>query len=253
MSVRYRLLQISFLLIVAGAGLVFVWGFVLGTRGDVGEPVSFDDSGSAREIPLQPEAERVVVIGDSLARGAGDPTGRGIGRNLETILKRKGRKVEWYLNMGVDGARTLDVLERLEPAGTRRMLADASIVVVSIGANDIFHESGRGGTLVDVDPEEILGRVEKVVAEIRAMNQDALIYLVGLYNPFPESPESGEVSRAVAKWNSEIVDRTSSDPRLIVVPTADLFRFEDRLSADRFHPGAEAYELIAERIGQTLR
>src|SRR5437764_12838511 len=56
---------------------------------------------------------RVVVIGDSLAAGTGDPDGRGIPGNLEDELRGRAATVE-VKNYGVAGNTTDDVASRLQ-------------------------------------------------------------------------------------------------------------------------------------------
>ena len=53
-------------------------------------------------------------------------------------------------------------------------------------------------------------------------------------------------------WNAKLTERFAKDSNLVVVQTADIFTWRDRLSADRFHPGAAGYALIARRIADTF-
>jgi len=46
--------------------------------------------------------------------------------------------------------------------------------------------------------------------------------------------------------------RFGGDANVTIVPTSDLFSHHDRLSLDRFHPGDEGYQLIAERIAESM-
>lgn len=246
-----RVVQIVFVSFVAVATIIFGWGFVMGLSGDAGSPVD-GLSVPADEPGIRDGAERLVVMGDSLARGAGDTSGRGIGRNLEEMLEAEGVEVEWLVNLGVNGARTEDLLETLAPVGTRRTIADATLIVLSIGANDVFYESGRGGTLTDVEPDEIIQRVRTVLDEIESINESAPVFVVGLYNPFRDSSESRAVDLAVSEWNHRLSQLAAERSDVIVIPTADLFLRRDRLSADRFHPSGEAYALISSRIVQAL-
>ncbi len=56
------------------------------------------------------------------------------------------------------------------------------------------------------------------------------------------------------KWNVALEEASNGVENALVVPTADLFDGRpDRLSPDRFHPGAEGYSEIASRVFQTLR
>ena len=91
-----------------------------------------------------------------------------------------------------------------------------------------------------------------MIGEIRSYNDSAVIFVLGLYNPFEGDLSFEKVSPLVARWNASLIRRLSEDPRVVVVQTSDLFLVNDRLSADRFHPDGEAYGLIARRIADAL-
>src|ERR1700738_3877969 len=61
---------------------------------------------------------RVVVIGDSLAAGTGDPDGKGIPGNREDELRGRAATVE-VKNFGIAGNTTDDVMSRLQNADIR--------------------------------------------------------------------------------------------------------------------------------------
>ncbi len=79
------------------------------------------------------------------------------------------------------------------------------------------------------------------------MNPRARIYIIGLYSPF-----GSILLPLVNDWNAKLVERFAKDPNLVVVQTADIFTWRDRLSMDRFHPSADGYALIARRIADTF-
>ena len=78
---------------------------------------------------------RIVVVGDSVAHGAGDESGRGIAGNLVWQLNAV------VSNLGINGARTTDVLRLLQTAAARQAISDADAVVLSIGGNDLYGDS----------------------------------------------------------------------------------------------------------------
>ena len=60
--------------------------------------------------------------------------------------------------------------------------------------------------------------------------------------------------QTLLKWNVALEEAALEDGNALVVPTFDVFDGRpDRLSPDRFHPGAEGYAEIAARVFQTLR
>ena len=155
---------------------------------------------------------RVVVIGDSLAAGTGDPDGKGIPGNLEDELRGKAATVE-VKNYGIAGNTTDDVMNRIQNEDVRTDLASADAIVLSVGANNVFQDPEARARAIrdrDVYAREILERVARVVAEIRATNPDAPLVLLGGYTPLPDNPLSGGISRYIKRWT--VCWRTASPP-----------------------------------------
>jgi len=232
------------------AASVFGYGFVMFLRGDTGAPV---DVAPVSAVAANASAQELIplVVGDSLARGTGDETGRGIPARLDDELRTRHIRSRRTLNLGYDGARTTDLLHHLETPNVRRLIAESNVVIVSIGGNDLW----RGAdwrTAAPPNPDgvmnDVLGRIEKVIATIRALNPKARIFFVGLYNPFGATPQGRMLNAMVNRWNGRLLDRFGGDPNFTLVQTADLFSHHDRLAIDRFHPDGEGYALIARRI-----
>jgi lysophospholipase L1-like esterase len=145
-----------------------------------------------------------------------------------------------------------------ETPSIRRFVANADVIVVSIGGNDLWGQRAIRQDERPPDPEEAMDSVEEDVAgvleRVRAINPGARIFYVGLYNPFrgADNRFSEIVDIAVAEWQARLVRRFADDPNLTIVQTYDIFTHNDRLSADRFHPGAEGYKIIGRRIGESL-
>jgi len=238
--------------------ITFAWGFSMLFRSDLGVAVTEptvkvekrkDDAG-----PL-----KIVLLGDSVARGTGDESGEGIGGYLERTLAERDIDFQEPLNLAVNGARTADLLSQLdETPSVRAFVAEADVVVVSIGGNDLWGDRSIRSDERPPDPEEAMNRVEENVVEVlkrvREINPEARIFYVGLYNPFREANNrfAEIVDIAVGEWQARLVRQFSDDPDLTIVQTFDIFTHNDRLSADRFHPGAEGYRLIGQRIGEGI-
>jgi lysophospholipase L1-like esterase len=236
--------------------VVFAWGVVAGLRGNVGEIVG--EAPAAEGSFPRAERERdevfVVLLGDSLARGTGDEMGLGIGGHLEEVLRRDGSETVEVVNLAVNGATTEHLLGLIEQRNVAGLIGRASHLVISIGGNDFFGEAGRFGVPENPpeDPQALIAtlqdRIESVVDSVRQINGEATIFLIGLYNPFRAIEQEGSLSPMVSQWNAALQHRFEHDPAVVIVQTSDLFLERDRLSADRFHPNAEAYRLIARRI-----
>lgn len=182
---------------------------------------------------------RVAILGDSVAHGAGDESGRGIAGNLDALLG--GRHI--VQNLGIDGARTWHVLRLLR----QPVLADAFIV--SIGGNDLYGDSlARLTTLVapSLAMERAINRVAAIVATIHRANPAARIFLLGLYDPY----RTPFLDEQVAHWDAKLIERFARDRAVDVVRIADVVTVSP---LDHFHPGAAGYAAIAARVAPALQ
>lgn len=239
---------------LVGAGL-FGYGFNAVMTGNTGVPVNVS---STSVLPVSPTLEgpiRTLLLGDSLARGAGDPTGLGIGGAIDTALAARKIPHNPSVNLAVSGSRTADLEKQLVSPNVRRLIAESTVIVVSIGGNDLFW-NGLDRVETPVDPDglmtRVLGEVSGIIGTIRETNPRGRIYVIGLYNPFAISPEGRRLDPWVHRWNAKLIDQFREDQDLTIVQTSDLFAHRDRLSLDRFHPGAEGYRLIGTRIADSL-
>ena len=192
---------------------------------------------------------RVVVIGDSLAAATGDPDGKGIAGNLQEELH--GAEIK---NYGVAGNTTEDVEGRLRHDDVRADVTTADLIVLSVGANDAFQSPDARAAAIR-EPiafaGRILDRVAAVVADIRGLNPDAPILLLGGYNPLPDHPLKRAINYYLRRWDRMLDDRFASDTLIDVLKLSDMVDGPDKLSPiDHFHPGASAYHDIAHRIAE---
>jgi len=205
-------------------------------------------------------AFRIVALGDSLTRGTGDaPGGGGYPERVAAALRKDGRLVT-VENLAVDGSETGDFLTKMEDTVVKERIAGASLILLSIGGNDLSH-SIRGAALpgeAAADPTtpalaSASLNLQRILPLLRKQNPSAPIRILGLYNPFPESFDRKMARETLLKWNVALEEASYGVPGTTVVPTADLFdERPDRLSPDRFHPGANGYGEIAGRVLSTL-
>ena len=233
------------------ATALFGYGFVSYLRGDTGRPVEMFAAPVRAASAAAPQSVIApIILGDSLARGAGDETGLGISGRLDQELKRRGVPARRTYNLGVNGARTRDLLRQIEAPNVQGLLRESNVIVISIGGNDLW-----GGadwrSAPPRDPQQamndVLSRIDEVVERVRGANPKARVFFVGLYSPMGRM-----LAPYVAQWNARMLERFGGDADFTIVQTADLFSHRDRLSLDRFHPNGEGYELIARRIADAL-
>ncbi|MEO8584999.1 MAG: GDSL-type esterase/lipase family protein [Acidobacteriota bacterium] len=249
---------------LATAG-VFAAGFAAALQGRLGEPV--DPAAPPVSTPAPATAAmasngafRIVALGDSLTRGAGDAAGGGgYPERVAVALRREGRTV-FVDNVAVDGAETGDFLRRMDDPDVQSRIAGAQLILLSIGGNDLSH-SIRGAAFpgeAAADPTapalaSASLNLQRILPLLRKQNPSAPIRILGLYNPFPETFDRKMARETLLKWNVALEEASYGVPGTTVVPTADLFdERPDRLSPDRFHPGANGYGEIAGRVLSTL-
>lgn len=253
------------------ATILLLVGFVYGVK-DILYPAATsasEDKAAAsppnmadQQPPLQNHLD-VTAIGDSLAKGTGDDKGLGFaGRTVQTLTEQK---IESQLrnNLGINGLKTAGLLEMLEEKGVKHALQQSNVILLSIGGNDLFQGAQalqNGGQLPTWNDLEKAIRdagenFKKITKKLNEINPDAQLVYVSLYNPFTDLKDmKGIGNRAVSSWNLLTSEVLSSYEHTLVVPTFDLYvnnggRY---LSSDHFHPNQDGYQIIAERIVQSI-
>ncbi|WP_052474852.1 SGNH/GDSL hydrolase family protein [Jeotgalibacillus soli] len=205
----------------------------------------------------------IVSIGDSLTEGVGDSTGLGgYVPLLEQKLEEQDiiKEVE-IINFGKRGNRSDQLLKRVqEDQEIRQSIEGANSVIVTIGGNDVmrvFRANFPSLTYDDFSAARVQyeERLSEVFSEIRSLNPEASIVLLGIYNPFfVFSADVQEMDMIVEEWNHAASDIASSWDHTSFVEVADIFKnSEDNLlHTDFFHPNDRGYSLIAERIEEGL-
>jgi lysophospholipase L1-like esterase len=213
-------------------------------------------------MPVENEGDKddkvVVALGDSLTRGTGDDTGKGYIGYLVDELEDKSKEKITIHNFGVKGYRSNQLLEQLKQGEIQRKIKGADYILITIGGNDLFQS---GQTFLQMDEQQIaqakesyLKNLESILQELRTINDSAVIFHIGLYNPFIDLNDSELTTKIVRDWNYDTNQLLDQHERAVYVPTFDLFQLSvnDYLYTDKFHPNAEGYKLIAERVASLI-
>jgi len=150
------------------------------------------------------------------------------------------------------------LLRKIEEPDVRSRIAGAQLILLSIGGNDLSHSIRELPGEAAADPTaaalgEASQHLLRILPLLRKQNPSAPIRILGLYNPFPDTFDRKLAKETLLKWNVALEEASYAVPGTTVVPTADLFdERPDRLSPDRFHPGANGYGEIAARVLSTL-
>ena len=241
------------------AGALLAAGFVLAVRGSTGTPLGEPPPAPVRSAPDKKPGNRLVlVLGDSLSHGTGDPSGRGYATDVVDALRRKGPAEA--INLAVAGAESSDVVQLLERENVQSIARSADLILLSVGGNDLSHSLGGAGAPTEAltavtGARERFGRnLRKILETIREANPKAPVRLIGLYQPFSAEGREARIGASmILSWNSLAFETALAHSNVAVVPVFDLFQGRpERLATDRFHPNRDGYRTIADRVIQSL-
>lgn len=203
---------------------------------------------------------KIVTLGDSLTEGVGDETKAG---GYVGILKQHIAQdiydVEIY-NFGKRGSRSTSLLKRLKEEEIIQAIQNADIILITIGANDImqvFKENFTKLTLEKFEKEQIdyENRLHDIFSQIKNINGEADIFLIGFYNPFHQYfSYIEELDLIVNSWNDVGRRVTEQYEHAYFIPIKDLFDDAPAhyFADDHFHPNHLGYKVIAERVLQYM-
>lgn len=199
--------------------------------------------------PLHPNGKRVLIVGDSTARGTGAKSSQ------ETIagrLRKDFPAVEIY-NRAVDGARTQDVLSQLEPIRDQKF----DIIFVATGGNDIWRLTNLN---------QLRRALSATLAEAIRMSNHRVFVL--FYANFGLAPILPPVIMWYLRYRTRRVHDVFSEVCAeMKVPCIELFtEFTDRVfdsngfaqdpkryfAADFTHPSGEGYGLWYTRLWRKM-
>ncbi|MED4909300.1 GDSL-type esterase/lipase family protein [Brevibacillus centrosporus] len=240
--------------------LLFATGFVLAMNPQQIAPAKASTPSPAEQTaPLPAQGvQKVVALGDSLTRGAGDANGQGYAGLVRQALEKKLGKPITFSNLAINGQESTDLVKQMSQSQVKTLLSEADLVLFTIGGNDMFRQTGG---LYTIDKEklaaatkELTANYEEIIRQIRAVNKQATIVYTTLYNPFGDTEASVDTIQPVLDWNYTASEIASKYPHVIVVPTYDLFvnKEQSYLYTDHFHPNTAGYQRIAERVIQAL-
>lgn len=209
-----------------------------------------------------PRKLKVVSAGDSLTEGVGDRTNQGgyLPYLKGMLEKDKGIREVDFVNYGVKGNLTTQLLKRLKTPALNQEIKKADMVIVTIGGNDIMKVVRENISNLQIsaftkEKETYISHLTQIFETIQHENPNAAIVLVGLYNPFEKwFANVEEMNQIVADWNQAGQTVVANYSNAYFVEIEDLFLHskEDLFYTDNFHPNNKGYELIAERLHNSL-
>ncbi|WP_180954474.1 SGNH/GDSL hydrolase family protein [Bacillus sp. V5-8f] len=214
-------------------------------------------------VSFFPDPVQIVSIGDSLTQGVGDSTNQG--GYLPYLRKKLEKEPEvtaaYMINHGKRGNRTDQLLTRLDGEKMKEDIQNAECIIITIGGNDVIKivRDHISNLTMDQFTQAKTGykeRLIKIMDKVRLYNQDADIYLVGLYNPFSNWLSNfRELDTIMYEWDGISREVVTNYSNAYFIEIGDIFKNtqEDLLfDEDLFHPNDRGYEMIASRIYGTM-
>lgn len=210
---------------------------------------------------IEAETINYLALGDSLTRGVGDEFAQ---YGFTGLISKKIEQSPYVLkvnfdNRGKNGRRSDQLLELIERNHYENALQQADIISISIGGNDVMKIVKRD--LFKLKKEAFMKeldayqkRYQNILFNIRKKS-DAPIIMLGFYNPFSIiTDEVAEFDSIVERWNEQIELLAEADGNACFVPIADLFDSNSEMvyHSDFFHPNAKGYDLIFNRVLESV-
>lgn len=219
------------------------------------EKVKIDDK---KISELDSQNYNILVMGDSLAFGTGDETGDGFGIGLSKLWKDKTNKEIQVNNLAVNGAVSSDLFQVASNESTLLPIKNADIVIISIGGNDITKLKDVQSNLIYNEFQGVMDNynlnLKNILNLIRDVNETCIVVFIGLYNPFGKEITTDNI-KILNNWNYETMQIIAEYDNMVFVPTYDLFKYNiaSYLTIDNFHPNADGYKAISNRIFDVLQ
>lgn len=199
-----------------------------------------------------------VVIGDSIARGAGIYNSEE-GCYGRLVADTNGYE---YANFGIDGLTSWQLLEKIRTEPFTEALKKADVISISIGGNDYMQQNipkllaliAVGNyKLMDELREDFRGYYADIIAYIKDLNPRAVILAQTLYNPRLDLLK-GAVGEATKRVNEVITDYVDAHPGEIeLIDTVPVMNGRaECIAIDGIHPSAVGNEELAKLVLQKL-
>lgn len=172
-----------------------------------------------------------VAVGDSLTEGVGDQSERGgfVPIVAEDIQARYNLSSVEIDNYGVAGDRSDQILKRVQnDTDLQKSLASADFISVTVGGNDlmkVFQDNFFSLTVKKFNKPQskYQTRIDTLLTEIRELNPEAPIYMLGIYNPFYLNfPDIADMQTIVDHWNEATKETVATFDKAYFIPINDL-------------------------------
>jgi lysophospholipase L1-like esterase len=199
---------------------------------------------------------KITIMGDSIARGTGDETGKGLAGYIPYYFRNLTSKDISIEDIGINGLHSAGFLEQLQSGKPDSLITDSDYIVISIGGNDAREILGSRGISREDEFMDImdayLANLKESLKIIRKDNPFCVIVILEIYNPYQDE-DPGDNS-LVNNWNFKTEQLLENDRKAIGIPTNALFKFNTGrfIAADGLHPNSGGYRAISEMISRSV-
>ena len=200
---------------------------------------------------------KVLILGDSVAKGTGDEKGKGFSGYLPEYFKNSTSRDILIDNAGIDGLESIGLLEQLQSRKLEKTIVESDFILVSIGGNDVRSILSLNDLAKEdqfkVRLDSYLGNLEQTMKVLRTTNPNSIVIFLGLYNPY-EKASNVEDTRLLNTWNYNTQQLVEDDGKGIFIPTYDLLKFNlgRYVAKDGLHPNSAGYQALSNRISKSV-
>lgn len=259
-NIMLKIITIVGILVIATSIIGIMTSIYITTRPTDKTAVKNKITKDAVNIAEKPKSNEynILSMGDSIANGTGDETGRGFADYYAESYKKSTKRTVNVNNIAVNGDVSDGLSQIVRNKQTSPIIQSSNLIFISIGGNEIkqFATSNDISSLAGIKSVEshYLSNLGNVLKKIRSENSNCTIVFIGLYNPFGDDITQDKLE-LLDDWNYETQKLISDDSNAVFIPTYDLFKYnmKNYLTIDNFHPNSEGYKAIARRIDETLK
>lgn len=265
-------------------GIAFITFFILHLAAPKAQP----QLSATASVANDENKKRIhyTAVGDSLTEGVGDATQNGgfvslVADDLQDDYPVNSVEVD---NYGVAGERSDQILQRIkEDNETQNDIASSDIITLTLGGNDIMKVIKKNIFGLSVDSfekplQKYQENLSETIQEIRNLNENAGIYVVGVYNPFYVNfPEIEDMQTIIENWDEGTQEIVEKDDNAYFVPINEVISqgTEDEAAInteeettsstqeendldkvknkalyeeDNFHPNTIGYQLVTQEV-----
>ncbi|MFV0559716.1 MAG: SGNH/GDSL hydrolase family protein [Enterococcus sp.] len=193
-------------------------------------PPRLKETATTRDSNLK-EKIHYTAVGDSLTQGVGDQTDQGgfIPLVANQITDKYDLTSVETDNFGVSGERSDQIKKRVvSDEKLRKDLKSSDFITVTVGGNDLMKviQNNIFGLSIKKFNKPLKNyqkNVASLLEEIRELNPDAPIYVLGIYNPFYLNfPEITDMQTIVDNWNDGTKETVKDADNSYFIPINDL-------------------------------